>query len=64
VDSQDIPANVITMRSTVRLKDLVTGDENTYSLGFPTEADKLLIAQRSVDKKLPSSKSNCPKILI
>jgi regulator of nucleoside diphosphate kinase len=27
------------MRSTVRLKDLVSGDENTYSLVFPTEAD-------------------------
>jgi len=39
VDSKDIPENVITMRSTVRLKDLVTGEENTYSLVFPTEAD-------------------------
>jgi regulator of nucleoside diphosphate kinase len=39
VDSKDIPANVITMRSTVRLKDLVSGEENTYSLVFPTEAD-------------------------
>jgi len=27
------------MRSTVRLKDLVSGEENTYSLVFPTEAD-------------------------
>ena len=39
VDPKNIPANIITMRSTVRLKDLVTGDENTYSLVFPTEAD-------------------------
>lgn len=39
VDPKDIPGNVITMRSTVRLKDLVTGEENTYSLVFPTEAD-------------------------
>ena len=39
VDPKDIPANVITMRSTVRLKDMVSGDENTYSLVFPTEAD-------------------------
>jgi len=39
VDPKQIPANVITMRSTVRLKDLVSGDENTYSLVFPTEAD-------------------------
>src|SRR6185436_15902453 len=28
VDAKDIPANVITMRSTVRLKDLVSGEEN------------------------------------
>lgn len=39
VNPENIPANVITMRSTVRLKDLVSGDENTYSLVFPTEAD-------------------------
>ncbi len=39
VDPKHVPANVITMRSTVRLKDLVSGDENTYSLVFPTEAD-------------------------
>ncbi|HXC69634.1 MAG TPA: nucleoside diphosphate kinase regulator [Pyrinomonadaceae bacterium] len=39
VDAENIPANVITMRSTVRLKDLVSGEENTYSLVFPTEAD-------------------------
>ncbi len=39
VDAKDIPANVITMRSTVRLKDLASGEENTYSLVFPTEAD-------------------------
>ena len=28
VDSKDIPENVITMRSKVRLKDLVTGQAN------------------------------------
>jgi regulator of nucleoside diphosphate kinase len=39
VDAKEIPANVITMRSTVRLRDLVSGEENTYSLVFPTEAD-------------------------
>lgn len=39
VDPKDIPADVITMRSKVRLKDLVTGEANTYSLVFPTEAD-------------------------
>ena len=39
VDAKDIPADVITMRSKVRLKDLVSGESNTYSLVFPTEAD-------------------------
>lgn len=39
VDPKDIPADVITMRSRVRLKDLVSGETNTYSLVFPTEAD-------------------------
>jgi regulator of nucleoside diphosphate kinase len=39
VDPKDIPADVVTMRSKVRLKDLVSGDSNTYSLVFPTEAD-------------------------
>jgi regulator of nucleoside diphosphate kinase len=39
VDSKDVPADVITMRSKVRLKDLVSGESNTYSLVFPTEAD-------------------------
>lgn len=39
VNAQDIPADVITMRSRVRLKDLVSGEANTYSLVFPTESD-------------------------
>jgi regulator of nucleoside diphosphate kinase len=39
VNPKDIPDDVITMRSIVRLKDLVTGQANTYSLVFPTEAD-------------------------
>ena len=39
VDPRDMPPDVITMRSTVRLKDLVNGEANTYSLVFPTEAD-------------------------
>jgi regulator of nucleoside diphosphate kinase len=39
VDAEDIPADVVTMRSKVRLKDLVSGESNTYSLVFPTEAD-------------------------
>ncbi|HEX5834034.1 MAG TPA: nucleoside diphosphate kinase regulator [Pyrinomonadaceae bacterium] len=39
VQQQDIPADVITMRSTVRLKDLNTGEEMIYRLVFPTEAN-------------------------
>jgi regulator of nucleoside diphosphate kinase len=39
VDPKDIPADVVTMRSKVRLKDLVSEDSNTYSVVFPTEAD-------------------------
>jgi regulator of nucleoside diphosphate kinase len=39
VDPKDLPGDVITMRSKVRLKDLVSGESNTYSLVFPTEAD-------------------------
>ena len=39
VDPKHIPADVITMRSKVCLKDLVSGEANTYSLVFPTEAN-------------------------
>jgi regulator of nucleoside diphosphate kinase len=39
VQQKDIPADVITMRSTVRVKDLDTGEEMTYRLVFPTEAN-------------------------
>jgi regulator of nucleoside diphosphate kinase len=39
VDPKQIPPDVVTMRSKVRLKDLVSGDANTYSLVFPTEAN-------------------------
>ena len=39
VDPKQVPADVITMRSKVRLKDLVSGEANTYSLVFPPEAD-------------------------
>ena len=39
VDPKRIPANVITMRSKVRLKDLVSGEAKIYSLVFPTEAN-------------------------
>ena len=39
VQQEDIPAGVITMRSTVRLKDLDISEELTYQLVFPTEAN-------------------------
>ena len=39
VQQKDIPADVITMRSTVRLKDLDTSEEMIYGLVFPTEAN-------------------------
>jgi regulator of nucleoside diphosphate kinase len=39
VDPKHLPPDVITMRSKVRLKDLVNGEANTYSLVFPKEAD-------------------------
>jgi len=39
IDPKAIPADVVTMRSKVRLKDLVSGESNTYSLVFPTEAN-------------------------
>lgn len=39
VDPKAIRPDVITMRSTVRLKDLVSGETNTYSLVFPKEAN-------------------------
>ena len=34
-----VPADVITMRSKVRLRDLNTGEEMVYVLVFPTEAN-------------------------
>src|SRR6185295_16957902 len=39
VQQQNIPADVITMRSTVRVKDLDTSEEMIYRLVFPTEAN-------------------------
>jgi len=35
----DVPGDVITMRSKVRLKDLNTGEEMVYTLVFPSEAN-------------------------
>jgi regulator of nucleoside diphosphate kinase len=39
VKPNDTPKDVVTMRSTVRLKDLDNGKEMVYSLVFPSEAD-------------------------
>lgn len=39
VDSTSIPADVITMNSKVRLLDLDTNEEKTYTLVFPSEAN-------------------------
>jgi regulator of nucleoside diphosphate kinase len=39
VEPNNVPKGVITMRSTVRLRDLDTGKESIYSLVFPDEAD-------------------------
>lgn len=36
---EDIPSDVITMRSKVKLKDLDTNAEEVYSIVFPTEAN-------------------------
>jgi regulator of nucleoside diphosphate kinase len=39
VTPQRIPPNVMTMRSRVRLRDVVSGRETVYALVFPNEAD-------------------------
>ena len=39
VRSEDVPRNVVTMNSTVTLRDLGTSDEETYTLVFPDSAD-------------------------
>jgi regulator of nucleoside diphosphate kinase len=39
VAPEDVPADVITMRSKVRLRDLDTCEEMVYKLVFPTEAN-------------------------
>ena len=40
-EPQDIPQDVITMRSQVLLKDLSIGEEMIYTLVYPDEADML-----------------------
>ncbi len=39
VPPREIPGDVVTMNSTVRLKDLDTGKEVTYTLVFPADAN-------------------------
>jgi regulator of nucleoside diphosphate kinase len=39
VAPEDIPPDVVTMRSKVKLKDLDTDEETVYSIVFPTEAN-------------------------
>ncbi len=39
VAPEDIPSDVVTMNSTVSLIDVETGEEDTYTLVFPSEAD-------------------------
>ena len=39
VTPQEIPGDVITMNSTVALTDLDTGEEETYTLVYPENAD-------------------------
>lgn len=39
VPRAEIPPDVVTMGSTVRLRDLETGEEETYTLVYPDEAD-------------------------
>jgi Transcription elongation factor len=38
VASEDIPPDVVTMRSKIRLRDLDTKEESVYSIVFPSEA--------------------------
>jgi regulator of nucleoside diphosphate kinase len=39
IASEEIPPDVVTMRSTVQVKDLDTEQESVYSIVFPSEAD-------------------------
>ncbi|HNT69055.1 MAG TPA: nucleoside diphosphate kinase regulator [Syntrophorhabdaceae bacterium] len=39
VDPKNIPDNVVTMNSIVRIKDLDTGEEKTFTLVFPSKTN-------------------------
>lgn len=38
VNPQDIPKNIITMNSTVRIRDLSSGEKKDFTLVFPSDA--------------------------
>jgi regulator of nucleoside diphosphate kinase len=38
VEPEDVPADVVTMRSRVRVLDMATGQESTYTMCYPSEA--------------------------
>lgn len=39
VESEELPADVVTMHSTIRLRDMQTKEEETYTLVYPEEAN-------------------------
>lgn len=50
VDPSAIPHDVVTMNSQVRIEDVDTGMENTYTLVFPSDAN---IAERKISVLAP-----------
>lgn len=50
VEPRGIPRDIVTMNSQVRIEDMDTGDENVYTLVFPSEAR---IAERKVSILAP-----------
>ncbi len=50
VAPEEIPPDVVTMHSTVVLTDLKTGEEETYTLVFPSDAD---LDQRKISVLAP-----------
>jgi regulator of nucleoside diphosphate kinase len=39
VEPEDVPPDVVTMRSRVRVLDMTTGQESTYTMCYPSEAN-------------------------
>jgi regulator of nucleoside diphosphate kinase len=50
VSADDVPADVVTVHSTVRVRDLDSGASSVYTIVFPTEADT---AQRRISVLAP-----------